>query len=94
MGASASSPSSFADLPDTTPEFDEFLLPVQVGKPKRDMLQQTRELLCADGRYTESECRQLSGARDGLQFQRLADAFARGDPGGLDDDRLGRALGL
>lgn len=94
MGASQSSTGYHElSIDDFNDKFDEFLLPVQVGKPKRDMIQNTQELLCADGRYTESECRQLSGTRDELEFQRLADEFARGDRN-MDDDRLRKALGI
>lgn len=70
--------------------FDSFLLPVQVGKPKGDMVQNTLDLLCADGRYTEEECRQLATTNGSVEFRRLADQFARSDT----QDQLLRSIGL
>lgn len=101
MGAGASTQGSDTNTiadggvipqPDSSEQstFDDFLLPVQVGRPRKDMWQNTIDLLCADSRYTETECRQLAASNGSVEFQRIADSFV--DYTNRDEDRLLQSL--
>lgn len=49
----------------------DFLATIHAEKPRGDALSNTVDLLCADSRYSEEECRQLRGATKLVDFDQM-----------------------